>query len=91
MQKNGDVSDAIKYREKMAKIWQKIVKGQINVSGCTINDIENEKFGEKRSTVRAVTSETLEEFEAKMRPHGSPLNQNNPRSRNENQQLPPIV
>ncbi len=44
MQANGDVARAIKYREDMAKVWQKIVKGQINVASCTIDDIENGKF-----------------------------------------------
>jgi predicted transcriptional regulator len=44
MQAGGDVANAIKYRENMAKTWQKIVKGQLNVSSCTISDIENGRF-----------------------------------------------
>lgn len=60
----------------MAQKWSKIVKGQINVSSCTITDIENDRFGATASSVRTVTSETLEEFESKMRPQGSPMANN---------------
>jgi len=45
MQQGGRVADAIKYREDMAKTWSKIVKQQINVGKCTIEDIENGRFG----------------------------------------------
>lgn len=78
MQESGRVAEAIEYREKMATTWSKIVKQQINVGKCTIEDIENGRFGWSAVTMQAVTSKTLEEFEAKMRPQGSPLDRGNP-------------
>jgi len=45
MQESGQVAKAIKYREQMATTWSKIVKQQINVGKCTIEDIENGRFG----------------------------------------------
>ncbi len=44
MQSGGDVVGAIKYRQDMATAWSKIVKGQINVASCSIDDIENGRF-----------------------------------------------
>lgn len=76
MQESGDVVGAIKYRDNMATTWSKIVKQQINVGKCTIEDIEKGRFWWAASTVRTVTSETLEEFESKMRPQGSPIANN---------------
>ena len=74
MQKGGNVVGAIKYREDMAKRWSKIVKWQINVGKCSIEDIEQDRFdGEAGTTIQTVTSNTLEVFQANMSPQGSPL------------------
>lgn len=44
LEDSGKADEAIKYRMRAAQNWSKIVKQQINVASCTIEDIENGKF-----------------------------------------------